>query len=62
MLSQDQIKPLGNNGKSLVKDKYDIKAVAKIRRLYQKCLIKKKYWIYQRIAILQFKNKIGRLI
>jgi glycosyltransferase involved in cell wall biosynthesis len=38
-LSQDQIKTMGNNGQSLVKDKYDIKAVAKnMKALYQKIL------------------------
>jgi glycosyltransferase involved in cell wall biosynthesis len=37
--SQDQIQAMGCNGQSLVKDKYDIKAVAKnMRALYQKIL------------------------
>jgi len=36
---EDQIKTMGANGQSLVKDKYDIKAVAKnMRELYQKIL------------------------
>jgi glycosyltransferase involved in cell wall biosynthesis len=36
---EDQIKTMGANGQSLVKDKYDVKAVAKnMRSLYQKIL------------------------
>jgi glycosyltransferase involved in cell wall biosynthesis len=39
--STDQIKTMGDNGQCLIKDKYDIKAVAKeMRKLYQK-IIKK---------------------
>lgn len=61
--SQDHIKTMGANGQSLIKDKYDIKAVAKnMSELYKKYLIKKNILDLSTYChSFSLKNKIGRL-